>query len=197
MKCISLLLDTKKWQLFVTHCLQISFLPSVLNKPTHSLCFPVIMVLHRITGCSFHQPGFWYSGIFPSCACCFDISLCVIICKFLINNTKILWCYMFNIFWYLYYQQFFPSCFLWHNAYSLLLTHGITGCCYNTAWKLCNISSEALTVSCEGKSNLVVCESKLESNIGLVVNVVNIQSPSSPTALHKTLFLLLYKLVIL
>ena len=101
---------------------------------------------------------------------------------------------MFNICWYVYHQHFFPSCFQWHNAYSFLLTYDITGCCYDASRKLCNVNSEALAVNCEGNSNLVVCHSKLESNIGLVVNI---QNPSDPIALPETLFLLLYKLVIL
>jgi len=101
---------------------------------------------------------------------------------------------MFNIFWLFYHQHFFPSCSQWHNAYSLLLTYDITGCCYNASQKLCIVNSEALAVSCEGNSNLVVCQSKLETNIGLDVNI---QNPSNPTELPEALFLLLYKLVIL
>jgi len=94
---------------------------------------------------------------------------------------------MFNIFWYFYHQHIFPSCFQWHNAFSLLLTYDITVCCYNALGKLCNLMSEVLAVRCEGNSDLVLCHSMLESNIGLVVII---QSPSNPTALNTTLFLL-------
>jgi len=78
---------------------------------------------------------------------------------------------MFNIFWYFYHQHIFPTCFQWHNAYSLLLTYDITVCFYNASGKLCSLISKALAVRCEGNSDLVFCHYKLESNIHLVVNI--------------------------